>query len=75
MASTVFWSSGRAPSEKTVTAAVGLRMDWPRPAICRTALELMGSRIVYRNAPGGGAEFAFTLRAFAAAEAVAEEAP
>jgi len=31
-------------------------------AVCRTALELMGSHLVYRDAPGGGAEFMFSLQ-------------
>jgi two-component system sensor histidine kinase DctS len=32
-------------------------------AVCRSALELLGSRLCYRNAADGGAEFHFTLRA------------
>ena len=32
-------------------------------AVCRSALELLGSRLSYRNAPHGGAEFQFILRA------------
>ena len=31
-------------------------------AVCRTALELMGSRLLYVVVPGGGAEFRFSLR-------------
>lgn len=31
-------------------------------AVCRTALELMGSRLHYGVAPGGGAEFRFALK-------------
>jgi two-component system sensor histidine kinase DctS len=31
-------------------------------AVCRTALELMGSHLVYRDAEGGGAEFMFALQ-------------
>lgn len=32
-------------------------------AVCRSALELLGSRLSYRAAPHGGAEFHFVLRA------------
>ena len=34
-------------------------------AVCRTALELMGSRLHYGVAPGGGAEFRFALKCVA----------
>ncbi|HEX7636924.1 MAG TPA: ATP-binding protein, partial [Burkholderiaceae bacterium] len=52
-----------APSFAT-TKPGGLGMGL---AVCRTALELMGSRLLYGAAPGGGAEFRFTLRRAAAA--------
>ena len=32
-------------------------------AVCRSALELLGSRLSYRATPHGGAEFHFVLRA------------
>jgi two-component system sensor histidine kinase DctS len=49
-----------ATSSFSTTKPEGMGMGL---AVCRTALEFMGSRLLYSHVPGVGTEFGFSLRA------------